>query len=539
VLLELKLPGAAPGLFARFFVHWTFLLGLLAAEVLAVLATAHGAGLVGDAGWWQQLAAQDKLLSWVGTATATALLVFGVAHLRQRRAGLLERLRQPRLAWPTLVAHLLAFAVFWQTTALVTERQLQQTPQAGGWVILWAGAGVVTLLTWAAAALPGVGLGVLLAATGAGAGSWVVGGWTLPLWVYMRYPTFAVVKSLLGLLFADVVCQPEAELLGTGSFTVRVLPACSGCEGIGLVWVTLGAYLWCYRGELRWPHALLLLPLGSLLIWVANAVRITALVALGVWLSPEVAVGGFHSQAGWLTFNVIALGLIAVAGRGRLFVRSPAAAVGAGPAGAYLVPFLALVATTMIGSALSAGGFDWLYPLRVLAVLGALALFCRTYATWDWRWSWQAPVLGAVAFVMWVALEELRGTPADSGLRAGLAGLPPGWAATWLLARILGSIVLVPVAEELAFRGYLLRRLVGAEFERVTYRQVTWPAVILSSVLFGLLHSRWYAGAMVGVLYALLLRRRGKLGEAVVAHATTNALLAACVLGTGNWSLWC
>jgi hypothetical protein len=32
--------------------------------------------------------------------------------------------------------------------------------------------------------------------------------------------------------------------------------------------------------------------------------------------------------------------------------------------------------------------------------------------------------------------------------------------------------------------------------------------------------------------------RRGSLGDAVVAHATTNGLLAAYVLATGAWAFW-
>jgi hypothetical protein len=33
-------------------------------------------------------------------------------------------------------------------------------------------------------------------------------------------------------------------------------------------------------------------------------------------------------------------------------------------------------------------------------------------------------------------------------------------------------------------------------------------------------------------------RRSGSLGEAVTAHATTNALIAALVLFDGSWQLW-
>jgi hypothetical protein len=32
--------------------------------------------------------------------------------------------------------------------------------------------------------------------------------------------------------------------------------------------------------------------------------------------------------------------------------------------------------------------------------------------------------------------------------------------------------------------------------------------------------------------------RRGRIGQAVVAHATTNALIAAWVLVRGDWYLW-
>jgi membrane protease YdiL (CAAX protease family) len=57
--------------------------------------------------------------------------------------------------------------------------------------------------------------------------------------------------------------------------------------------------------------------------------------------------------------------------------------------------------------------------------------------------------------------------------------------------------------------------------------------------VFGILHGqRWIAGAIAGMLYAAVARRRGSLGDAALAHATTNALIAAHVLTVGNWNLW-
>jgi membrane protease YdiL (CAAX protease family) len=47
------------------------------------------------------------------------------------------------------------------------------------------------------------------------------------------------------------------------------------------------------------------------------------------------------------------------------------------------------------------------------------------------------------------------------------------------------------------------------------------------------MHHDVVAGAAVGILYGLAARRRGRLGDAVLAHAVTNALLAV----TGRMSL--
>jgi len=57
-------------------------------------------------------------------------------------------------------------------------------------------------------------------------------------------------------------------------------------------------------------------------------------------------------------------------------------------------------------------------------------------------------------------------------------------------------------------------------------------------MLFGALHGRWLGGTLAGMAYALALYRRGEVVDAIVAHATTNALIAGFVLATGSWSLW-
>lgn len=92
--------------------------------------------------------------------------------------------------------------------------------------------------------------------------------------------------------------------------------------------------------------------------------------------------------------------------------------------------------------------------------------------------------------------------------------------------------------EELAFRGFLLRRLIGRDFTKVPCDQWNWPAVLVSSVAFAAAHQQWIGGFVVGVAYAYAQKRRGLLSDAIIAHVGTNALITMEVLVPGHWSLW-
>jgi CAAX prenyl protease-like protein len=124
-------------------------------------------------------------------------------------------------------------------------------------------------------------------------------------------------------------------------------------------------------------------------------------------------------------------------------------------------------------------------------------------------------------------------------MAAGLGALPASGRVAWLVFRTLAAVITVPIAEELAFRGFLIRRLISENFDSLDPRRYTYAAVLLSSVAFGLMHGeRWVAGTVAGILYAIALLRRGRIGDAIVAHAITNAGLAAWVLLRGDWGLW-
>ena len=188
--------------------------------------------------------------------------------------------------------------------------------------------------------------GLILAALAVGAAACWAGRLTGAVLGPLNSATLGCVRLVLAVVCRDAVFEPGRGVVGTGAFAVEVAPECSGYEGIGLIWVFLSAYLWFCRRSLKFPQALWLLPIGTAVIWLANVARIVALIAVGTWVSPKVALGGFHSQAGWLAFNAVALGLVLVSRRLRVFAadgeRPGSAGVGMpNPTAAYLAPLLA------------------------------------------------------------------------------------------------------------------------------------------------------------------------------------------------------
>ena len=110
-----------------------------------------------------------------------------------------------------------------------------------------------------------------------------------------------------------------------------------------------------------------------------------------------------------------------------------------------------------------------------------------------------------------------------------------GWTLT--VAKLVGSAFVIAPAEELFFRSFLYRRLQRRDFLSVPPSRFDPSAFAWTVCLFSLEHDRLLAAALCGVVYGLLALRHGLLA-AVVAHVTTNLLLAVYVIATGRWGFW-
>jgi len=527
------------------------LAGLFAAEVLLISArTPHAAlrdapglpGLIFSLGAWKV-----RLL--------VTLAVIGLLFWQSRGKRNMERIsEQPGgvgLAWSWLLAHLAAILLFAGITFILFENRMQGVA-ADLLVVGWVATGAAAILLAACAFLPLTFWKEVLRGTGdvwayvlvLAVGACVLAAYATPVWKPLARWTLMLAWTLLRPFVPGLTADPSSMSFGTHGFSVEVAPACSGYEGIGLILAFTTGWLWFFRREWRFPRALLLIPAGVATIWVFNAMRVAGLVLIGVAGAPDIAMQGFHSHAGWIAFNVVALGTCLAARR----IPWLSTAGGGGttiaersepnPVAPYLMPFLAILAAGLVAGLASSNGFEWLYALRVVAAGAALWYFRDSYRSLNWRVGWPAVALGALVFLIWIALEPLTGS-VRSGPPLALTAAPALARMAWLAFRILGAVITVPIAEELAFRGFLLRRLASADFESVVWRTFAWAPFLISSVGFGLLHGdRWLAGSIAGMVYAFAMMHRNRIGEASAAHAVTNALLAIYVLLTGNWQLW-
>ena len=486
-------------------------------------------------------------LGYLGTLTPLIVIIFtslaliGGKPLRQKLVAATQNFEVKRNI-PLWIVHGCSFFLL----VTITPRIYGSGAWLGGWAIVGVSTGFSALFL----ALPPKLLlfilrdtwRILLLGIAVGGIAWGAGLLSEGLWNPIGHLTFNGVASLVRLLPGEPIIKSEQMIVGTQDFSVLIAPICAGYQGLGLMLVFIAAYLLWQRKSLRYPHALVLVPISLLLVWGFNLIRIVVLIAIGARGYPGIALGGFHAKAGWLLFCALALGLVAVSRKFLFFNRElkiPSPDETWNPTAAYLLPFLFAVGIGMLTDLFSEEGVDNWYGLKIIVAGAVFWLYRRKITPLSFSFDKFAVLVGVMVGLAWIGIDSLM-PPADtaSQMPDWLSGMSNALFALWLLVRIVGSCVVIPVIEEVAFRGFVLRRMISAEFTEISYRQFSWAALIGSSIIFGLVHGRWLAGSLAGVAFALVVMRRGRLTDGVVAHAISNIVIAVAVVFFDKWALW-
>jgi exosortase E/protease (VPEID-CTERM system) len=367
-----------------------------------------------------------------------------------------------------------------------------------------------------------------------------IGAWLMTqAWQPLSATTLWLTGAVLSQIDQSVDVVYDEHVIGLRDFYVHIAPSCSGYEGIALVSAFSILFLFTFRDTLRFPNAYLLIPAGVIAIALLNVLRIVVLMMIGGYVSADVAIDGFHSQGGWLAFLCVSIGLLYLAHGSAFFNRAHLPAVGhSAPRpelqllDALLAPFMAFMVGRIIISA-SAPYSHTAYPAVVILIGPVLWYYRNIYAGFLQRISILSVVVGIAIGVAWIATappEARQGTAA-----AWLVTLPAWLAFLWIALRGIGTILLVPIAEELAFRGFLHRALIARDWHQVAYGRFGLVAFVVSSILFGVMHDRWLAGALAGAVFALLMYRTGRLSDPIAAHMSANTTIFAYACLTQQW----
>ena len=139
--------------------------------------------------------------------------------------------------------------------------------------------------------------------------------------------------------------------------------------------------------------------------------------------------------------------------------------------------------------------------------------------------SWLDLLLAPSSFIVYALVSSLLLALAASLLPfvdidqvqdVGFSQLTTGYE---LLLAFIALVIVAPVAEEVLFRGYL--------FGKLKKHVPVWVAVLMTSLLFGIVHGAWNVGIdtfVLGIMLCLLRIISGSLWPSILLHMIKNGL---------------
>ena len=216
------------------------------------------------------------------------------------------------------------------------------------------------------------------------------------------------------------------------------------------------------------------------------------------------------------------------------------------PSVPYVLPFVVFIALLAMQHYFPLPGHADL-TVRTIVLTGVLVLASRNILDFRASRPYSSILLGIFVFLIWIGPDllspgyrhhwmfqnSLLGTTSQS-LSAELRHDPLA-----LALRSFRAVILVPIIEELFWRGWMMRSLIHPRFDSVPLGAFTTASFWITAVLFASEHGPyWDVGLVAGVLYNLWMVRTRNLADCMLAHAVTNLCLSIYVMATSQWQYW-
>jgi hypothetical protein len=183
----------------------------------------------------------------------------------------------------------------------------------------------------------------------------------------------------------------------------------------------------------------------------------------------------------------------------------------------------------------------WIYPAQTLLCGGLLVYFWKRYQFHSLGHPLFTTAIALLVFVVWISPQQfLRFPPRLDGFNPDLLRAQPAFYWSTLALRFLRLVVVVPLVEEIFWRGLLLRFLIADDFEAVPFGSFSWLSFGVVTLAFCFSHSMpdWPAALITGALYNLVAYRTRSLASCVFAHGLTNLALGLWIVTTKQWGFW-
>ena len=163
------------------------------------------------------------------------------------------------------------------------------------------------------------------------------------------------------------------------------------------------------------------------------------------------------------------------------------------------------------------------------------------------RHAMPSVLLGLAVCAMWVAPDQLFPGWREHWLfQNSITGtvktsIPPSELADPLVVilRVVRAALLVPILEELFWRGWVPRWIVNSDWQKVPLGTFNVLAFVATALLFAIEHGPfWEVGLLCGFIYNWWMWKTKSLGDIVLVHAVTNAALSGFVMVTKQYAYW-
>jgi len=208
---------------------------------------------------------------------------------------------------------------------------------------------------------------------------------------------------------------------------------------------------------------------------------------------------------------------------------------------AYIAPFATFVALMIPVDFLPLSARYWVYPVQTVLCGVLLIKFWSVYGLKAPKMTGFTLLVAVLVLLLWISPQEVFAQPRRfAGFDPSVFKSQPTLYFGVVVVRLVRLVVVVPLLEEIFWRGFLLRYMIKEDFESVPLGTFMWLSFSVVTVGFCVEHSRpdWPAALLAGALFNIVVYRTRSLSSCVLAHAATNLLLGIYIMRTGQWGFW-